>query len=1487
MKKFAQIYFILITTFGFAQLSKTHYIPPITTSNNGFAIAEEQYLYISTPSITPINIKIKQLGNITIDGVVSKSNPYIYNIGFGIDTQFVQNRQDVATVAANKGFIIEAENLVYATVRINGGGSNQAGQITSKGLASLGKTFRVGAFLNPPQGGYGSNNITFASVLATENNTLVTFSDIKSGVLLLNNELNSNTTFSKTLNSGESYILAVEGPNVANANGLIGTKISSNKDIVVNCGSTTGSNGTTNQDYGIDQLVPYKPLPFGVTETGSEYIFIKNTGQNIVEVVILVANEDTKVFLNGNLDNNNPDFTILEGQYKAFDGSFFNPTNKNLYLRTDKKIFAYQCIGDNTRVDLANQNMFFVPPLSCETPRAIDNIPQINKIGDKIFNGRITIATKAGSVLNFTIDGADYTINTLLSTGALIVGPLTISGTSDYETYTITGLSGNVSIFSTTQLYVAAHGSVGAATFGGYYSGFAFKPEISFQTQSVTQLGCIPNVELSVSSQTGYDVFKWYHNNIQVGGNSNILAPQFITQPGNYYVTATISACGTSLDSDIIPVSNCPSNSDNDLANDNVDLDFDNDGIPNCAESSGDLNLNLAIPAVSTIPFTTLVTPTPAISGGINGIFTGNSDGSFTTSLSSKNDMIVYNLDFLQPISLELGYINVANSTNLSNSDSKFILKTNINKTITVLNPTDQLLIDTNYDGIYESGVTQFSSFEIRYKLKSTTPLAAGTGTFVFRAFQVTNLNFTHINLSETNSNNASFAIKATCIPKDSDNDGAFDQFDLDSDNDGILDNTELSSQNYISPTNIDLNLNGWDDAYDNSFVISNSDLDSFPDYLDLDSDNDGVSDLIESGCNANDANNNGIIDGNSSLFGANGILNSLETQLESGILNYSLLNYDADSLFNFVDLDSDGDDCSDLIEAAISGSNFVPNPNYSISAPIIITTQPMFVPTCLLENTTIQIETNPGISYQWEFSTNSGISWTNITNNTTYSGSTNNTLQISSLTNVFNGYQYRVKLFKIGNSCGKISDPTTVTILALPIISSPINLVQCDDNTDGISVFNLTQKNNFISSNSQNETFSFFRTENGAKTNTSNPNDFITNPTAYIASNSLVFVRVQNNDGCFIVGRINLFVSVTQINIPALKQTFEKCDDALPNDVDGFSEFDFSAMKTIVENQIPTSSTNYSIKFYPTQTDVLSESNEIINPSNYRNTQPNQQEIWVRIDSTLDNACFGIGIIANLIVIPLPNIELFDSEKICLNKPNDPVRLTAGILDATPESSNSYIWFKNSTLLPFTTSTIDVITNGIYSVEVTRNGCSRTRTITVIASDIARPNFPVIIDLADNNSITVVINLLNTAPSATEDFYNFEYSLDLPNGPFQMSNIFENVSPGFHDVYINDINGCGIVKQEVGVLGAPKYFTPNNDGYNDTWNILGVEEVTNSNSVVFIYNRFGKLLKQISAVGSGWDGIINQKELPADDYWFVLELENGRFYKGHFSLKR
>ena len=88
-----------------------------------------------------------------------------------------------------------------------------------------------------------------------------------------------------------------------------------------------------------------------------------------------------------------------------------------------------------------------------------------------------------------------------------------------------------------------------------------------------------------------------------------------------------------------------------------------------------------------------------------------------------------------------------------------------------------------------------------------------------------------------------------------------------------------------------------------------------------------------------------------------------------------------------------------------------------------------------------------------------------------------------------------------------------------------------------------------------------------------------------------------------------------------------------------------------------------------------------------------------------------------------------------------------------------------------------------------------------------------------------------------------------------------------------------------VSVIGYPKFFTPNGDGINDTWQVEGV--TFQPNSKIYIFDKFGKLLKKIDPNGLGWDGIYNGKVLPATDYWFMVELDDGRTHRGHFSLVR
>ncbi|WP_423820496.1 T9SS type B sorting domain-containing protein [Salinimicrobium sp. TIG7-5_MAKvit] len=101
----------------------------------------------------------------------------------------------------------------------------------------------------------------------------------------------------------------------------------------------------------------------------------------------------------------------------------------------------------------------------------------------------------------------------------------------------------------------------------------------------------------------------------------------------------------------------------------------------------------------------------------------------------------------------------------------------------------------------------------------------------------------------------------------------------------------------------------------------------------------------------------------------------------------------------------------------------------------------------------------------------------------------------------------------------------------------------------------------------------------------------------------------------------------------------------------------------------------------------------------------------------------------------------------------------------------------------------------------------------------------------------------------------------------------------------VRDKSGCGIDSEEVTIIDFPKFFSPNNDGFNDLWQIEGIKNY--SNTVVIIFDRYGKILKQIGSNEIGWDGTYNGKPMPSDDYWFSLQLENGEIYKNHFSLIR
>lgn len=216
-------------------------------------------------------------------------------------------------------------------------------------------------------------------------------------------------------------------------------------------------------------------------------------------------------------------------------------------------------------------------------------------------------------------------------------------------------------------------------------------------------------------------------------------------------------------------------------------------------------------------------------------------------------------------------------------------------------------------------------------------------------------------------------------------------------------------------------------------------------------------------------------------------------------------------------------------------------------------------------------------------------------------------------------------------------TDTKTITVYEVPTLTPVVELRQCDDDLDGFTVFNLTEANAKISSNNQNEIITYHKSKLEAENN----NNSILNSTSYInqaVSLDTLWARVENDNGCYTVSQLNLRVSTTQIP-NTFKREFYQCDDGLSS-TDGISTFDFGSVNTEIKALFPAGQ-QLIINYYRNLSDALSETNFITDISAYQNTDyPNTQNIYIRVDSAVDNDCLGLGhhITLNVETVPVAN---------------------------------------------------------------------------------------------------------------------------------------------------------------------------------------------------------------------------------------------------------
>jgi gliding motility-associated-like protein len=488
----------------------------------------------------------------------------------------------------------------------------------------------------------------------------------------------------------------------------------------------------------------------------------------------------------------------------------------------------------------------------------------------------------------------------------------------------------------------------------------------------------------------------------------------------------------------------------------------------------------------------------------------------------------------------------------------------------------------------------------------------------------------------------------------------------------------------------------------------------------------------------------------------------------------------------------------------------------------------------------------------------------------------TNAIINTTNYTNLSSPQTIYVRVTNDTTNCFTVVD-FDITVNPLPVASTVTDFITCEVNFDGVNLFDLETKTLEVL-NGQNQT-DFLVTYHINQADADAGINPLTSPYLNITNPQQIFVNITNNiTGCSIS---TVSYNIEEKDNPTANSDlipieYTLCDNI--GDNDGIARFDLSTQDMFVlDGQDPNI---YGVTYYETQADADLGVNAL--STLYENIQ-NPQVIYARVDdvTATNTICYATTNIT-LNVNQLPEFSLDDFYVLCVN--NNGTEIVAPPILDTELSVLDYTfeWRQNGTIIIGANGSSYLVTqSGDYSVTVMDNITNCQRTLNTIVNESSPPIVSATVTsltFSDNNVIEVEVIGIGV----------YEYSLD--GGLWQESNVFEYVSLGEHIITVRDLNGCGIGTDTVIVLDYPKYFTPNGDGFNDTWNIAGINSQPTAR--VFIYDRFGKLLKQLSPTGIGWNGTFNGSKLPSSDYWFTVEYvepSDGitKIFKAHFSLKR
>jgi len=366
---------------------------------------------------------------------------------------------------------------------------------------------------------------------------------------------------------------------------------------------------------------------------------------------------------------------------------------------------------------------------------------------------------------------------------------------------------------------------------------------------------------------------------------------------------------------------------------------------------------------------------------------------------------------------------------------------------------------------------------------------------------------------------------------------------------------------------------------------------------------------------------------------------------------------------------------------------------------------------------------------------------------------------------------------------------------------------------------------------------------------------------TVYIYAQSPYLTSACYDQSSFLVTIID-----TPVAYPVSAAQTTVCDADAIND--GNTQFDLTTLNaSILGSQIGE---EFMVTYYASANDAAAGINAI--------TTTDLHTVYVKVSNNLTTTCFDIKAI-NITVNKAPE-SFATNGTVCYDSNTNTLLNAYTITSGLNPATHTFEWYNEAGTLVGTQGNYIAVVPGDYTLVVksTVTGCfSQPKVISVTPSMPAVISYEVS-DAFDANQVITV-----TAVGVGGDY---EYQLD--NGSFQDSNVFDNVSSGTHIITVRDKNGCGQTYSEALLVNYPKFFTPNGDGFNETWNIIDLQ--AQSTALIHIFDRYGRLLKDITPSGAGWDGRFGGEVLPADDYWFTITYtEDGinKVFKAHFSLKR